>query len=667
MEQNLEILLSQSPEEKLREFYGFWNGGGPFAGDRLELIAALRHRMTSPAILQSKSRELGRKLTELLDLFLERSDFRRSLGELQAARPHSILSRYEMDAALTALTRRGFLIRQSAQAGREEFFIPQEIGQSLRDLRRRERRGIRDLITLKGFLESHGPADPNHGHHEKETYGLFAQEAACLARLDHLPAEFRDLLVKVILGFGGLLPRSLFERLSLGPSAWETSAWREKLESSFLGTVAELPLERYGIHHAEETLIVFQEISAAYLRLHAHPRKKDPGVESVMGVDFVSNLDRFVTYVLENPVKFTVKGEIFRTTEKRIAEDFLRSNCRELQEREALAFIYKFALEHRLIDRTGERTFALSRQGRDWKGYSLEEKLQVLLKHSCEEKGGHGDSPHQHRLRRLLLKWLPRIEPGEWYEAMTLPFLVRNAYLASLDQGFGTDLSGGRISNGSYAPSEDLQQMSWNLFAWIRKRLHPLGIVDLAYDKAERPVALRLSRMGHRVLAPAPEGPAQAARGSHVVVNPDFEVVLFPTDESYEIVHALDRFCERTKSDRLFHYRLTEESTRRALAEGVTVSELISWLRRHSRVPVPQNIVYSILDWAHRTGVLTLGKRNHIAASRPEVLDRFLADPRVRGQISSRLSPQEAVLKRRLPVREVRRLVLDLGFFLDAP
>ena len=667
MEQNLEALLSTLPEERLREIYAFWDRNGPPPAARQELLVGLLQRMTDARSVEEKSRGLGRKLGELLGTFLDAPGFSKARSEIHRGRPPLILSPRELDAALNALVRQGLLAPQGNGGKAHDYAIPLEVGRCLQALQRRDRRGLRDVLFLKGLLESSCGQDGNgrNGSHLKESYKLLSEESAVLARIRHLPPDVRGLVEKAAVSFGGILPRSLFDRLALGPASWEGTRWQEVLEKNYLGTVAELSLDHYGIHHDEETLVLFQETTVAFLRAHAFKKRKPRASVASLGVDLISNIDRFITFVLENPVKFTVKGEIFRTTEKRITEEFLQGSCRELGEGGLLAVVYRFCLENRLIDRTGERTFALSSRGREWKGFTLEEKLRALLKFCCEERSPGADSPHQLRLRRIFLRWLGRLEPGEWCDAMSLPLLARNSYLGSLDQLQVAEVFAARYAFSSHAPMEDLQQMTWNLFSWVRRRLHPLGVVDLCYDRSKRPMALRLSRLGAQVLAPPAVEGAPVGKRAHVVINPDFEVVLFPTEDSYEIVHALDRFCVRTKCDRLYHYRLTEESVRRALSEGVSVSELVAWLGANSRVPVPQNVIYSIWDWAMKNGVLRIGKRNHISASRLEVLDRFLGDPRVKRQISSRPSENEAVLKRKLPVREIRRLVLDQGFFID--
>ena len=88
---------------------------------------------------------------------------------------------------------------------------------------------------------------------------------------------------------------------------------------------------------------------------------------------------------------------------------------------------------------------------------------------------------------------LRRAAPLLWQDAAVLPFLARNAYLAQLDTHAAEEFFAARFQGGAYTPSESLQQMAWNLLVWIKRRLFPLGIVDVG-TQGGRGTALRRSR-----------------------------------------------------------------------------------------------------------------------------------------------------------------------------
>ena len=123
-----------------------------------------------------------------------------------------------------------------------------------------------------------------------------------------------------------------------------------------------------------------------------------------------------------------------------------------------------------------------------WESKPLLEKQQELLRFSVEDRHLPGEPFHQVRMRRFCLRYLKRLEPERWYDAMFLPFVTRNAYMAALDRTTVEQFFTARGSlHGSTAPFEDIQQMGWNLLVWVRKRLALLGLVDLGLDAVGRP------------------------------------------------------------------------------------------------------------------------------------------------------------------------------------
>lgn len=383
-----------------------------------------------------------------------------------------------------------------------------------------------------------------------------------------------------------------------------------------------------------------------------------------MGVDLVSNLSRFQAYLLDHAVRFTVKGEIFKTTEKRILQDLIPNPGRELERAEVLGFIYRFCRERGLIESTGERTFALTAEGREWEPLGLDEKLGVLFDHVNGEREPGMDMFHQLRLRRIFMRFLKRVEPGTWYDIMYLPFLARNNYLSSLDELAVGEHFEGLVSSGRFSPSEDLQRLAWNLVSWVRKRLYLLGILDLGYDRSGRPVAMRLTRIGARLLGVLPEESEHPGIGN-LVVTPDFEVVLFPSEDDAELTHDLDRFAEREKQGHLRHFRISERSVHRALAEGMSLARIFQTLEQNARTPVPQNVLYSVKDWAGQAGLLYLSDSLVVRGDDPELLRRFSQDPGVRPHLTRRLDDNRVQLDKDISPARMRSMLRELDYLVE--
>ena len=667
------------PESDLPELFRFWSGK---ASTRVpEEGGAIREQvlewMSDPATVEARAASLGKRLTAVLDVHLGAARYQTGLLELLNAKSLAYLSRYDLEAGLSMLVRHGLLVEvpgpesngHPKAKGDRAHAIPVDLGDAILRQRRAKRRGVFDLFTLRGHLDRRYE-DPSRSSKTppsrlRELYKMYSNEAASVARVERLEPGLSGLVGKTIAEFGGILPKGLFERLETG-LGWDGRRWRGLLEESLLGTVERVELGRYGIQHNDETLIVFNEVALAWLRRVAVPGDPDrPHEESERGVDLASNLTRFIGFILDHDVRFTVRGEIFKTTEKRIQEELIPNPGRELSREAVLGFIYRFARHHRLIESTGERTFALTAAGREWEPKDLESKLHELLDYAIEERGLPGEPYHHVRMRRILLRILKRVEPAVWYDLMYVPFLARNTYLASLDELSVEECFAGRFQAGAYAPMEDLQRMAWNLAAWVRTRLHLLGIVDLGYDKSGRPVALRLTRIGARLLGILDGAPANGARTGSLVITPDFEVVLFPTGDDGELIHDLDRFCVRERQENVLHFRITEKTVHRALAEGMFLTRMVGTLEDHSRTPVPQNVLYSIRDWAAQAGLLRLSPDYVVRAENPEVARRFQQDPGVKSVLAAVVDERTSRMKAHGTPRRMQSFLRDLGYLVE--
>jgi hypothetical protein len=312
----------------------------------------------------------------------------------------------------------------------------------------------------------------------------------------------------------------------------------------------------------------------------------------------------------------------------------------------------------------------------------LLEKQRRMLDCALSERTFAAEPLHQMGMRQLFLRLLKRIELLTWYDLMYLPFLARNTYLLGLEDGKAEELLAERTHAGRVPTLEDPQRLAWNLIRWARERLYLLGVIDLGYDKSGRPVAMRLTRAGARLLGaerggldgalldgaevPAPEPAALDGDGSaSLVVTPDFEVVLFPTGDDGELIHALDRFCVREKQGALLHFRITQDGVVRALRGGLGLSELEHVIESHARTPVPQNVAFSLKDWALRAGLMRLQPNLQLVCEEPDVLRRFCQDPGTRRHLAEVLDERTVRLKGRVTPRRMQALLRELGYLVE--
>ncbi|HIG88018.1 MAG TPA: hypothetical protein EYQ25_13390 [Planctomycetes bacterium] len=672
LEQVLDDLSSTDLKETWRHWAGGSEGSLPRAsGDlRSQVLAWAKDGERADQRLAS----LGKRSVAIVDLVLDAPRYELSFVDLAGAKALAHLSQYDLEASLATLTRRA-LIEESTSisvptAGARAVSVPSDLADAILRYRRSQRAGVFDSFTLRGHLDrlydDPSCAQRTSPKRLREFYKMYSGEAAAVARVERLPEGLRELVTKAIMEFGGLLPQALFDRMDTELPHWNGRRWAKIMEESLVGTVSTLDLGRYGIQHNDETLIVFNEVALGWLKRVAVPGDPDrPAEEAGLGVDLVSNLTRFQAYLIENDVRFTVKGQIFKTTEKRILHDLIPNPGRELERSEILSFMYAFSHTRGLVDRTGERTITVTPGGREWEPRSLDEKLEDLLEFVLEETSLGGEPYHQIAMRRILLRLMRRVEPGVWYDLMYLPFLARNQYLSHLDELAVEDWFRARTAaGGASVGSEDMQRLSWNLVGWMRKRLYLLGLIDLGYDIKGHPVAMRVTVAGARhfgIRCTEGEGPLLRS----LVVTPDFEVVHFPEEDQSALVHDLDRFCEREKSGKVRHFRITERSLKRALREGFPLSRVQSVLEQNSRTPVPQNVLYSIRDWAVQAGLLFLSEDLVLSTTNGDLSKQVGADPGVRPLISRRKDEFSIQMKAETSPKRLGALLRELGWLVE--
>src|SRR6185295_1620220 len=102
-------------------------------------------------------------------------------------------------------------------------------------------------------------------------------------------------------------------------------------------------------------------------------------------------------------------------------------------------------------------------------------------------------------------------------------------------------------------------------------------------------------------------------------------------------------------------------SIQRALAEGMYLKRIVHTLESHSRTPVPQNVLYSVRDWAVHAGVMQLSDDYVVSAEDVELIARFRGDPGVRPLLSSQPGDERHVrLKSNATLRRTQSLLREL-------
>jgi hypothetical protein len=188
--------------------------------------------------------------------------------------------------------------------------------------------------------------------------------------------------------------------------------------------------------------------------------------------------------------------------------------------------------------------------------------------------------------------------------------------------------------------------------AVLHRGLIWLGVIEFG-ESDDGVEMMRVTTRGAKLIGlkldrdPGPEGPPA---DECLVVQPNFEVMLFLDPSPLRVVYRLYQVGQREKmSERVANFRLTAESVQRGLGMGLTADAIIDTLNESSHAPVPDTVAFQIRDWERVHQKLELFANGVlIRHPDPDKLDLLLGQLRheQRGQefVSRRLGPESVFL-----------------------
>ena len=688
----LKAYLESKRVSELQEFHTFWaDGNGQPPGRREELLTDLGGMLRDQGRVGARLKLLAEKPLLVLHLLVRAEDFAADLPGLVKAADGASIEGYEVEAAARALGRRGFLEvlrdRHWTRYGREVYAVPRELAEAVSVLLMEDRRGPRQVFTLAGHLSALPPARvrrllKSRGFEESLATGEPGEVAARLlgdrtgrAVLGHAPGEdLRGLILAAVRECGGIVPRSRYKRDLGAPLRWQRKRWQRYLEENGLGTVTTLGLSDCGVEMEGETTVVFAEVAERVLTGLAVEGSSLDRVASAR-VDLLTDVSHFLRFVAGNPIRVTHGRTIHRAAYGRILEGLTFREDALVDRTEVFQVVYDLAVSLGLVETGEERLLSLTRLGLQWDTVPLQRKVRLVYDHFLDERRPDHRDFHDRPLRRLLAARLAETPQGRWVGLKTLPFLARNDYLAGLEEEGVRAAYRNRFQQTFDPPREETNDLAESLVDWSIGRLYLLGVVDVGFHGQEA-AAVRLTEQGRRLLsgegAAAEEAggngaaarAAAAARARPLVVNPDFEVLLLPEGDVNEVAHTLDRFARRVRSDEVTRYRLQREDVERAIVQGMSVEQMLSFLEERCRTPVPQNVYFSIREWGGRVRFGRQREAVLLEVDREDALDRALTLEPVKALLIARLGPTVAALRAPLSDFKTLEALKGLGVYL---
>jgi hypothetical protein len=668
---------------ELRDVMTFWDGTEQVNGTKRDLVNDLERLMSEEGTVYRRVRTLTRKVLDVLLLLLRRDSYASDLPGLFQRLPGEEgvhLEFHEAEAGLKALFRRGFLAEVADKSmgaaangnGRVVYTVPDELGTTLTSLFREETRTIGSVMSLGQHTASITATE--RARLRERFAGLPAaagpQDAQAILGsggapdlLGHLDEDARKVAEYVMARHAGFVTRADWSRRrSLKELTWDRKGWSAALEAAGVGTVARLSLSQYGIACDDDALVVFDEVIEDWLAQTA-PTGLDGADTLKPGCDLVADLCAFLEHVRRNPVRVSRTGEVYKAGRRKIQDGFIFRESFLAGKPEIWSEVYG-AAEHLALIGTDEEGFLeLQPEAERFLLLPLEEKVRELYRLAIEQAGPRGRSLHQHELRKLVADVL-REQPERWFFGRTLATLCRHRYLATLDERGIEDRHRDRFFSayfsGRETPADLLDELDSH---WLR-RMYVLGFLEAA-ARDDTIVAWRLSPVGARVLGAEVSDLDTGLKP--MLVNPDFEILVLPEGDVSDVIHTLDGFAQRVKTEDVVHFRVTKETIEAAAGAGRSVEDFLTFLSARARGEVPQNVIYSINAWAGAVTFATLERGVVLKTTDEVALERILQFPEMGALVIRRLGDGEVLLKEAPTNRKLLAAMRERGIEVQGP
>ena len=357
------------------------------------------------------------------------------------------------------------------------------------------------------------------------------------------------------------------------------------------------------------------------------------------GLALVRDLFVFLSYVDHYGIALTGQNKLYRRTMRKVLERFeIREKQPDAEGEEyppRFGIIAGYSFGRHLVERTKGKVRSTKRF-EQWLALSDPDKVTDLLAYVLPS------DRWQTYLAPFVIKMLSTCPPNQ---AMPLASFSKTMEEYGSERHRGNEI---RIE----MERERVQRIIQN-FYW-------LGVVGLDAAQVKQATCVALTPMGRVVLRDeAPEALEPAV--AEFFVQPNFEI-LVPRGLDLKLRHQLERFSELVSVDQMLTYRIERDSVYRAAERGLEAEEMLRFLETYSKVPLPQNLRYSISDWAGRYGEIQFRSAFLLCTQTPELADEIKASKKLASFIKGELSPSALIVPREKYPALVKQLQ-EAGYF----
>lgn len=272
-----------------------------------------------------------------------------------------------------------------------------------------------------------------------------------------------------------------------------------------------------------------------------------------------------------------------------------------------------------------------------------------------------------HAGRRTLLEYLSACEPGRWYTLASLLHTIREEkpYILRPRQAH-MGIAGLRNTKTILT---QWYKVDGEVLTGFLGTLYEMGLLALGYEQTEKqreeqpvnPAAFMLTDLGMALLAPerAPSPNGNIPTGRSLIVQPSFELLLLHFDPA--TLYSVLPFAQINQVNMASRLTLTRASLLRALEFGRNIEHIIQTLAEHSQKELPQNVIYTLNDWARGYKEVNISQVFLVEAPSESMANELAASTKLRAFGLRRLGASAFVASGDTNLQELKRTLEKEG------
>ena len=268
--------------------------------------------------------------------------------------------------------------------------------------------------------------------------------------------------------------------------------------------------------------------------------------------------------------------------------------------------------------------------------------------------------------RDAVQKLLRTCKPGVWYSLASFRATLQgdNPYILRPSQRYAGE-AGFKLADDL---REQWEQTDGELITGMfRSTLYELGLVALGYDRETVPPAgervnpdcFMVTELGAEVLT-SDLSASQQPSSKALVVQPNFQIFLM--EPHMPALYWLVRYATLDQVGRVSRFTLTREALARGLAGGASIEEVLAFLESHCQKALPQNVVYTLRDWARQAKEAAQPKITLLEVNDETLASELVTSPKLRAFQLRKVGPRKVAVPPEASLRDLRRALERLGY-----